>query len=83
MKDTTKMKKDELSKRYFEVTNKYNNMEVEVVNVDGLDNETIGKIENPMKFNQWWLENETTFVELENSKGDIIRIFPERIKATI
>jgi hypothetical protein len=58
-------------------------MKVEVVNVEGLDNETISKIENPMKFNQWWYENETTFVELENSKGDIIRIFPERIKPTI
>lgn len=52
---------------------------VEVINTNGLDQETIDKIENPMIFNQWWEENDTTFVELENSKGEIIRVFPERI----
>ena len=54
-------------------------IQVEVINTDGLDQETIDKIEKPMIFNQWWEENDTTFVELENSKGEIIRVFPERI----
>ena len=54
-------------------------MKVEVISTNGLPKKTIDKIESPMKFNQWWNENETTFVELQNSKGEIIRIFPERI----
>ncbi len=52
---------------------------VEVINTEGLDQKTIDKIENPMIFNRWCEENDTTFVELENSKGEIIRVFPERI----
>ena len=55
-------------------------MKVKVINTDSLDKETIDKIENPMKFNRWYYENDTKFAEIENSKGDIIRIFPERIK---
>jgi len=54
-------------------------MKVEVISTEGLDKETIEKIESPMTFNQWWFENETTFVEIQNSKGEIIRVFPERI----
>jgi hypothetical protein len=54
-------------------------MKVEVISTEGLDKETIEKIESPMTFNKWWLENETTFVEIQNSKGEIIRVFPERI----
>ena len=53
---------------------------VEVINTEGLDEDTIKIIEKPMKFNRYWHENDTMFVELENSKGQIIRIFPERIK---
>ena len=54
-------------------------MKVEVISTEGLDKKTIEKIESPMTFNQWWFENETTFVEIQNSKGEIIRVFPERI----
>lgn len=55
-------------------------MKVEVIDTEGLDDDTIQKIEKPMQFNQYWHENDTLFVELENSKRQIIRIFPERIK---
>jgi hypothetical protein len=54
-------------------------MKVEVISTEGLDKKTIEKIESPMTFNKWWFENETTFVEIQNSKGEIIRVFPERI----
>jgi len=53
---------------------------VEVIDTEGLDEKTIQIIEKPMKFNKYYEENDTLFVELENSKGQIIRIFPERIK---
>jgi len=55
-------------------------MKVQVINTDGLDKKTIEKIENTMTFNREWEENDTLFVELQNSKGEIIRVFPERIK---
>lgn len=54
-------------------------MKVKVIDKRGLDKQTIDKIENPMQFNRYYYENDTEFVELENSKGDIVRIFPERI----
>ena len=56
------------------------NKRVEVIDTEGLHEDTIKLIEKPMQFNQYWHENDTMFVELENSKGQIIRIFPERIK---
>lgn len=55
-------------------------MKVKVINTDGLDKETIDKIESHMQFNRWYYEYDTEFAELENTRGDIIRIFPERIE---
>jgi len=55
-------------------------MKTQVINTDGLSKEVIQKIETPMKFIRWWEENDTMFCELKNTKGGIIRIFPERIK---
>ena len=33
-----------------------------------------------MTFIKWWDENKTMFCELKNLKGNVVRIFPERIK---
>ncbi len=56
-------------------------MKVKVISTDGLDKKTIEKIQSSMTFNKYWFENDTVFVEIQNSKGEIIRIFPERIKS--
>jgi len=64
------------------LSNERNNMKKDFVIVDdiwGLDQETINMIEPTMKFNREFIQDETTFVELENSKGEIICIFPERV----
>jgi hypothetical protein len=53
---------------------------VKVINTDGLEAETISIIEPIMLYSGDYEENETTFVVLHNSKGDTIRIFPERIE---
>jgi len=51
-----------------------------VKDIKGLDEEVISKIKNPMIYIKDYIENNTLFVELKNSKtGEIIRIFPERI----
>ena len=55
-------------------------MKVKVINTDGLSKEVIQKIETPMTFIKWWDENKTMFCELKNLKGNVVRIFPERIK---
>ncbi len=55
-------------------------MRVEVINTDGLRESDKNKIEATMKFTRWWEENDTMFCELKNSKDEIIRIFPERVK---
>ena len=55
-------------------------MRVEVINTDGLKESDKNKIEATMKFTRWWEENDTMFCELKNSKDEIIRIFPERVK---
>tara|TARA_R110001592_G_scaffold12437_9_gene59329 strand:- start:1590 stop:1814 length:225 start_codon:yes stop_codon:yes gene_type:complete len=55
-------------------------MKVKVINTDGLSKEVIQKIEIPMTFIKWWDENKTMFCELKNLKGNVVRIFPERIK---
>tara|TARA_R110002050_G_scaffold269134_1_gene411341 strand:+ start:971 stop:1195 length:225 start_codon:yes stop_codon:yes gene_type:complete len=55
-------------------------MKVKVINTDGLSKEVIKKIEIPMTFIKWWDENKTMFCELKNLKGNVVRIFPERIK---
>ena len=51
-----------------------------VTNLIGLDTDTINKIEVPMIHLGSWYENETTFADLRNSKGDSIRIFYERLE---
>ena len=51
-----------------------------VTNLIGLDTDTINKIEVPMIHLGSWYENETTFADLRNSKGDPIRIFYERLE---
>lgn len=53
---------------------------VEVIDTDGLDEETISQIENPMFYTNDYYENDTLFVEPHNSKDEVIRIFPERIE---
>ena len=51
-----------------------------VTNLIGLDKETINKIEVPMIHLGSWYENDTTFADLRNSKGDAIRIFYDRLE---
>lgn len=54
---------------------------VEVIDTIGLDEETISKIESIMFYEKdFYADDGVMFVELHNSKGDIIRIFPERIR---
>jgi hypothetical protein len=53
---------------------------VKVIDTDGLDETTISQIEEVMTYTNDYYENDTLFVELHNSKGEIIRIFPERIQ---
>ena len=55
-------------------------MKVKVIDTDGLSKEVIQKIEILMTFIKWWDENKTMFCELKNLKGNVVRIFPERIK---
>lgn len=55
---------------------------VKVINTEGLNEETILKIEETMLYTNDYHENETLFCELKNSKNEIIRIFPERIELT-
>jgi hypothetical protein len=56
---------------------------VKVVDTDGLDAETINMIEPIMTYTNDYEESGDMFVELHNSKGQIIRIFPERIEKVI
>ena len=51
-----------------------------VTNLIGLDTDTINKIEVPMIHLGSWYENDTTFADLRNSKGESIRIFYERLE---
>jgi len=53
---------------------------VKVIDTYGLDETTISQIEEVMIYTNDYYENDTLFVELHNSKGEIIRIFPERIQ---
>lgn len=55
-------------------------MKVEVIDTWGLDEETISKIEPIMIYTNDYYSDGTQFVELHNSKEEVIRIFPERIK---
>jgi len=51
-----------------------------VINLDGLDNETISKIEEPMFYLGEYEESGDVFADLRNSKNEPIRIFHERLK---
>ena len=53
---------------------------VKVIDLSGLSEHTISMIEDTMYYTNDYYENDTLFVVLHNSKGDIIRIFPERIE---
>jgi hypothetical protein len=53
---------------------------VKVIDTDGLDEVTISKIEETMIYVKDYYENDTLFAELQNSKGEVIRIFPERVQ---
>ena len=56
------------------------NPKVKVMVTSGLSKETISKIEPEMIYLGTFIENETRFVNLKNSKNECIGIFPERIK---
>lgn len=56
------------------------NKKVRVIDTNGLDKDTIKLIEPIMTYTSDYEDNETLFVVLHNSKGDTIRIFPERIE---
>ena len=51
-----------------------------VKDLHGLDDDTISKIETPMFLIGDWVEDETTFADLRNSKGQVVRIFHERLE---
>lgn len=51
-----------------------------VIDLDGLDNETISKIEEPMFYLGEHEESGDVFADLRNSKNEPIRIFHERLK---
>jgi len=53
---------------------------VNVINTEGLDDVTISLITNPMRFNRWYYEDDTKFMEIQNAEGGIVRIFPERVE---
>lgn len=63
-----------------EVTNDNKTKLVRVIDTWGLDEDTISKIEEVMMYTNDYIENDTLFVELHNSKNEVIRIFPERIQ---
>tara|TARA_R110000822_G_C15216132_1_gene483784 strand:+ start:135 stop:311 length:177 start_codon:yes stop_codon:yes gene_type:complete len=51
-----------------------------VIDLNGLDNETISKIEEPMFYLGEYEESGDVFADLRNSKNEPIRIFHERLK---
>ena len=54
-----------------------------VIDLEGLDNETISKIENPMIYLGEYEESGVIFADLRNSKNEPIRIFPERLEGYV
>ena len=57
---------------------------VKVIDTDGLSLDTISKIERTMIYvSDYFADDGVRFVELYNSQGDIIRIFPERIEEIV
>ena len=74
---------DDQAKFYYkrkEVTNDNKTKMVRVIDTWGLDEDTISKIEEVMMYTNDYIENDTLFVELHNSKNEVIIIFPERIQ---
>ncbi len=53
---------------------------VTVIDLEGLDEETISKIENPMLYLGEYEESGDIFANLKNSKKEHIRIFHERLE---
>ena len=51
-----------------------------VKDLEGLDEETISKIEVPMIYLGDYEESEDVFADLRNSKNEPIRIFHERLE---
>jgi len=51
-----------------------------VIDLDGLDEEIISKIETPMFYLGEYEESGDVFADLRNSKNEPIRIFHERLK---
>lgn len=51
-----------------------------VKDLDGLDEETISKIETPMTYLGEWEQDNSVFADLRNSKDEPIRIFHERLE---
>lgn len=51
-----------------------------VKDLDGLDEETISKIETPMIYLGEYEESGDIFADLRNSKNEPIRIFHERLE---
>ena len=50
-----------------------------VIDLRGLDDNTISKIEKPMTYLGVYKESGDSFADLRNSKGEAIRIFHERL----
>tara|TARA_R110002020_G_scaffold248205_1_gene462260 strand:+ start:322 stop:498 length:177 start_codon:yes stop_codon:yes gene_type:complete len=55
-------------------------IKVIVKNLEGLDEETISKIETPMVYVGEYEESGDVFADLRNSKNEPIRIFHERLR---
>jgi len=51
-----------------------------VKDLEGLDKETISKIETPMIYLGEWEQDGSVFADLRNSKKEPIRIFHERLE---
>lgn len=56
---------------------------VRVKDMSGLSEDTLSKIESTMIFTKNFYVGRLRFVELYNSKGEVIRIFPERIEEVL
>ena len=56
---------------------------VRVKDMSGLSEDTLSKIESTMIYTKNFYEGGIRFAELYNSKGEVIRIFPERIEEVL
>ena len=73
MNKNKKQKERELSSKFTKP------IRVIVLNTSGLSAETISKLESGVLYVGNWEEDESFFVELQNTRKEIVRIFPERI----